>query len=214
MPETADSAFTRAGSWLIPGLPSPEPGHIRPPWQGRSAEARPCSSWARDRVPSGWRAPPTYPARRLARVPYGHPRLPRYGPLGGSEWPGALMQRQCLEARPGQLQFRVSRASLSRTMPRDYSGGDTNTATFCRLTEPSPRATRQNNSAGPCPCKEGRHYWSTGGIIPNRRTCVHAVRHFWSKIPNPHPVQHRPLVEATGPKHVGRHRRDPRHGTP
>ena len=37
---------------------------------------------------------------------------------------------------------------------KDYRCGDTNTATFCRLTEPSPRATRQKTSAGPYPRNE------------------------------------------------------------
>ena len=43
VPETADSAFIGAGSWLIPGIPNPEPGHIPPPWQGQCAGARPWS---------------------------------------------------------------------------------------------------------------------------------------------------------------------------
>ena len=128
VPETGDSAFIGAESRLIAGLPSLASVPIRQPWQGRCAEARPCSSWARDREPSAWRAPRTPPGRRLARVPFGCPRLSRYGPPGGWKWLGALMQRQGLEARPGQFQFRGSRGSLSWTMPRDYSCGDTNTA--------------------------------------------------------------------------------------
>jgi hypothetical protein len=36
VPETADSAFTRAESRLIAGLPSRVPGHIPLPWQGHA----------------------------------------------------------------------------------------------------------------------------------------------------------------------------------
>ena len=103
VPETADSAFNGADSRLIPGLPSLASVPTRPPWRGRCAGAHRCFSWDQYREPSGWKSPRTAPARRLARVPCGHPRLPRYGPPGGSVRRETRMHRHGHLARRGRV---------------------------------------------------------------------------------------------------------------